>query len=115
MTTWNDAGPDVEVTFYFNDYRKTPMLSGKYRPIHQIKEDYLTSGIHRYYSRDFAYPNDTVRGTITFLTPEFYPNCIWVGKKIRIQEGKHIVGYAIVEKIYNPILAGNPISSWRSI
>lgn len=30
-------------------------------------------------------PNTKIKGTITFITPEAYPNCLWVGKEIDIQ------------------------------
>lgn len=43
-------------------------------------------------------------GTITFITPEAYQNCLWEGKIINIHEGSKIVGYAKVIKIYNDTL-----------
>ena len=44
------------------------------------------------------------KGTITFLSPEAYPHCLWIGKKINIQEGARVVGYATITKIFNPLL-----------
>ena len=41
---------------------------------------------------------------ITFISPEAHPHCLWVGKKINIQEGTKIVGYATVLKVLNPDL-----------
>ena len=98
-----DREPDVEVIFDFIGVRKTPVLSG-YRPNHLVKDDYLTTGIHHYYGTDEVLPNGTAKGTITFITPEVYPACLWIGKRINIQEASKIVGYATVTKILNPIL-----------
>ena len=95
--------PDVEVKFEFNGTRKHPALNG-YRPAHLVTTDYLTTGVHHYYGQDMVGPNETAKGTITFITPEAYPHCLWVGKKINIQEGGRIVGYATITKIFNPIL-----------
>ena len=95
--------PDVEVLFEFNGTRKTPVSYG-YRPAHLVADDYLTTGMHRYYNVNEVSPNGTAKGTITFLSPEAYPHCLWIGKKINIQEGARIVGYATIIKILNPIL-----------
>lgn len=95
--------PDVEVIFEFNGTRKNPACDG-YRPSHLVMDDNLTTGIHHYYGVDSIPPNGTAKGTITFLSPESYPHCLWIGKKIRIQEGARIVGYATITSIYNPLL-----------
>ena len=95
--------PDVEVIFEFNNTRKSPANDG-YRPAHLVVDDYLTTGIHHYYGVESVPPNGTAKGTITFISPEFYPHCLWIGKKIAIQEGLRIVGYATITNIYNPVL-----------
>lgn len=95
--------PDVEVVFEFNGTRKSSVADG-YRPTHLITDDYLTTGIHHYYQTNSVLPNGTANGTITFLSPEIYPHSLWIGKKINIQEGARIVGYATITKIFNPIL-----------
>ncbi len=95
--------PDVEVIFKFNGTRQKPVFDG-YRPAHLITDDYLTTGLHHYYQTNEVPPNGTVKGTIAFLTPEAYPHCLWVGKKINIQEGARVVGEATVVKIFNPLL-----------
>ena len=97
--------PDVEVLFEFIGTRKYPAADG-YRPHHSVTGNYLTTGIHHYYNSQTVLPNGTVKGTITFLSPEAYPNSLWVGKKITIQEGERIVGYATILKVFNPILLG---------
>lgn len=98
-----ERSPDVEVIFEFNGTRKNPANDG-YRPAHLVTDAYLTTGIHHYYGVESVAPNGTAKGTITFLSPESYPHCLWIGKKIRMQEGGRIVGYATVTRIYNPLL-----------
>lgn len=95
--------PDVEVIFEFNRTRINPAVDG-YRPAHLITENYLTTGVHHYYQMDEVLPNGVAKGTITFLSPEAYPYCLWVGKRINIQEGARVVGHATITKIFNPIL-----------
>lgn len=95
--------PDIEVIFTFNGTRKHPAHNG-YRPHHLIKDDYLTTGVHHYYDADEVVPDGTIKGTITFITSEIYPHCLWIGKKINIQEGARVVGEATVVRIFNPIL-----------
>jgi len=69
-----------------------------------VKDDYLTCGVHHYYDADTVPPDGTAKGTITFLDPTAYPSCLWIGKRISIQEGSRIVGYATINKIFNSIL-----------
>ncbi|GMA99473.1 hypothetical protein [Pelosinus sp. IPA-1] len=99
--------PDVEVLFTFlkieEGGRKYPCCSG-YRPAHLIKDDYLTTGVHHYHDKQEVAPGESVTGTITFISPEAYPHCLWEEKVMNIQEGSHIVGYAKVTKIFNDLL-----------
>ena len=101
-----ERSPDVEVLFEFNGTKKHPVKSG-YRPAHLIKADYLTTGVHHYYCVEFVQPNGTAKGTITFITPEAYPYSLWIGKKINIQEGANVVGYATIINIFNPLLCAD--------
>ena len=98
-----DRSPDIEVEFRFNGTKNRSVVSG-YRPDHLIKEGYLTCGSHNYYKEDSVMPDETVCGTITFISPEAYPKCLWIGKEINIQEGERVVGYAVVKQIFNPLL-----------
>jgi len=98
-----DREPDVEVVFEFNGARTHSAHDG-YRPGHLVKDDYLTTGVHHYYDVAEVLPDGEAKGTITFLSPEFYPSCLWVGKKINIQEGERIVGCATIVQIFNPLL-----------
>jgi len=95
--------PDIEVIFEFNGTRMNPARDG-YRPAHLVSDTYLTTGIHHYYDVVEVPPDGQAKGTITFLSPEAYPSCLWIGKKINIQEGEKIVGYATISKIFNTIL-----------
>ena len=96
--------PDVEVLFEFNGTRNNPAADG-YRSQHLVTDNYLTTGVHHYYEVQKVSPNGTAKGTITFITPEAYPHCLWVGKKLIIQEDARFVGYATVLKIFNQILS----------
>lgn len=98
-----DPIADVEALFEFNGTRQRPIYSG-YRPMHLILDHYLTTGIHQYYNKEYVLPNESTLGTISFITPEAYPHSCWPGKRIPIQEGERIVGYATITKVFNPIL-----------
>ena len=98
-----DRSPDIKVEFRFNGTRNRSVLSG-YRPDHLIKDGYLTCGIHKYYKDEAVMPNETVCGTITFISPEAYPHCLWIGKVINIQEGARVVGTAVIKQVLNPLL-----------
>ena len=95
--------PDMEVEFRFNGTRKYPAKDG-YRPAHLVTDNYLTTGVHHYYNVNEVASNGTAIGTITFISPEEYPNCLWIGKEISIQEGEKVVGVAKVLRIFNPVL-----------
>ncbi len=95
--------PDIEVQFVFNNERRTRMKDG-FRPAHLVQPNYLATGIHHYYNRESVFPNEKAMGTITFLTPEYYPHSLWVGKIISVQDGSRVIGYAVVKRIFNSLL-----------
>ncbi len=99
--------PDVEAEFTMlatsAGGRQGPAFSG-YRPAHKVRDDYLTSGEHQYLDSEQVFPGQTARCTISFLTPEVYPQCLWVGRVLDVQEGRHLVGHARITRILNPIL-----------
>ena len=95
---------DVEAIFYFDDNKKQNIYEG-YRPAHMVQEGYLTTGVHSYYN--VGGDTDEMKGTIKFISPEYYPNSLWIGKKIEMYEGSKIIGYAIITKIFNSILEIN--------
>ncbi len=92
---------DVEAVFQFVGNRRNNIYEG-YRPAHMIKEGYLTTGIHNYYNIENEL--EEIKGTITFLSPEDYPACLWLGKKIEMYEGSQMIGYATIIRIFNPVL-----------
>ncbi|NQX65662.1 hypothetical protein HQN90_05925 [Paenibacillus alba] len=96
---------DVEamITFLKTGGRTRSVFNG-YRPAHLVRDDYLTTGIHHYYDKQEVVLGESVRGTITFISPEEYPHCLWIGKIINIQEASKIVGYAEITNVFNKIL-----------
>lgn len=99
--------PDVEAEITLlptaDGGRKMAAFSG-YRPHHKVRDDYLTSGVHHYIGCDEVSPGQTVQGTITFLMPEAYPDCLWLGREIDIQEGGRVIGRARITRILNSLL-----------
>ncbi len=92
---------DVEAIFHFIGDKKNSIYEG-YRPAHMIREGYLTTGVHSYYNINDS--RDEMKGVITFISPDDYPNCLWIGKKIEMYEGSKMVGYATITKIFNSVL-----------
>ncbi len=94
---------DVEATFYFFEGVKRPYDG--YRPAHLLSNKYMTTGLHHYLSsicqNECGYKT---YGTIAFLSPELYPKTMCKGMRIEMYEGRKKVGYAIIEKVLNPIL-----------
>ena len=64
----------------------------------------MTTGVHQYFNMDQVAPGETAYGTITFITPESHPHCLYKGKIIQLSEGERIVGYATVIKVLNSLL-----------
>ena len=74
--------PDIEVIFEFIGTYSQPLFDGC-RPVHQITENYFTSGVHHYFGKEVVQPDERIRGTIQFLMPEAYPGSCWIGKRIK--------------------------------
>ena len=66
--------------------------------------EYLTTGVQQYLGQEILRESETVEGTITFVSPEFYPHSLKKGMVIRFQEGSRITGYAEVLEVYNDLL-----------
>jgi len=66
--------------------RPMPAFSG-FQPVHLIEEETYTSGLHEYIDKEKVYPGESAKVYIQFLSPEAYPNCLWLGKKIPVHEG----------------------------
>lgn len=100
--------PDILAEFTLLIDGRGPTYSG-YRPAHAVKDEYLTSGQHSYLETEVVHPGETAAVEITFVTPQHYPSCLWVGKKLRVQEGSRLVGHVVVKEIYNKSLeTGEP-------
>ncbi|MWC30269.1 hypothetical protein [Paenibacillus sp. MMS18-CY102] len=101
----NEADVEAVITFIrTEDGGRRGRAASGYRPAHLVNDHYLTTGVHHYYDREFLAPGESTLGTIAFITPEYYPHCLWVGKTIKIQEGANLVGYAEITRIFNPLL-----------
>lgn len=92
--------PDVEALFLFLNSRK---VCDGFRPAHLVKENYLTTGLHNYYNLESSEDGELM-GTITFISPETYPACLWIGKKIEMYDGTKLIGYATITQIFNTVL-----------
>ncbi len=87
-----------------NTGRTTPIFSG-IRPTTIIKEDYWTSCI-----LNFDNPislDESISASITFISPKYYANSLWLNKCLDIYEGPRIIGTFTVTDIVNPILDAN--------
>ena len=107
MSMYNQRQPDVEAEVTF----LSPEAGGKanavrsgYCPNHQVLENYLTSGRHEYLDKDEVWAGETATARIWFITPEAYPECLWIGREVRVQEDSRLVGYAKITKIFNKLL-----------
>ena len=78
--------------------------ASSYRPHHNLRDDYLSSGIHQYLETEWLKPGETSLANIQFGKPAHYPHCLWRGRVLRVQEGGRLVGYAEVIDIFNPLL-----------
>ena len=101
---------DIEALFEFTTERKSPFYSG-YCPVHRITPRYLTSGLHQYYGQNEIPLGGIAVGTITFITPEYYPHCLWIGKEILFMEGERIKGKATVLRVLNSVLQVKALNS----
>ena len=99
--------PDIEavVTLLSTKDGGRQNASGSgYRPAHLVKENYLTTAMQYYIGQETLYPGESCLANIWFITPEAYPQSLWVGKNIQFQEGGRVVGYANVTQINNELL-----------
>ena len=107
MSMYSQRQPDVEaeVTFLPQEAGgKVNAVRSGYRPVHQLLENYLTSGHHEYVDKKEVWPGETAVAQIWFITPEAYPGCLWIGRKVRVQEGSRLVGHARITRIFNKLL-----------
>ncbi len=87
-----------------NTGRTTPIFPD-IRPTTIIKEGYWTSCI-----LNFDNPislGESISASITFISPKYYANSLWLNKCLNIYEGPRIIGTLTVTDIVNPILDAN--------
>ena len=87
-----------------NTGRTTPIFPGM-RPTTIIKNDYMTTSVLNF---DTAiYTNEFIEASITFISPKYYGNSLWIGKCLDVYEGSRVIGTFTITEIVNPILDAN--------
>ena len=92
--------PDIRANITLT---KENFVYNGYHPAHLIS-NYLTTGVHEYFNTNILRNGETVEGTITFISPEYYPHSLKIGMRLTFQEGSRITGYAEILEIYNELL-----------
>lgn len=99
--------PDAEIELHLLATalggRVRPVATG-YRGAHLVREGYLTSGEIVLTDREWLMPGDSAPALVTYVSPEAYPACLWVGKTMPVQEGGRVVGSATIRRVLNPVL-----------
>ncbi|WP_020210723.1 hypothetical protein [Gilvimarinus chinensis] len=107
MSGYQSREPDIEAEVRLltkeEGGRHTPAKTG-YRPAHLVIDDYLTTAAQHYLGQEWLHPGESCLAHLWFITPEVYPNSLWVGKEIQFQEGARVIGFAKVTKIFNNVL-----------
>ena len=83
--------------------RKSPISSG-YRGQHLIKPDYQTSAIIELIDIESLPPGESCLAKIKYITPEVYPNTLFVGREVAVYEGARKVGVAVIKQVMNQVL-----------
>lgn len=102
--------PDAEIEFKLTE--PTPegtvkrVLSG-YRPTYEIKPDYWTSTHHEFAKVGGVTAGEVSFAEVWFISPEAYPNSLWIGRIITVGEGVRPVGTAKVVCVFNQALLRN--------
>lgn len=82
------------------------ILSG-YMPNFVIRDNYLTSTKIELLDVSELEPGGECRANVWFITPDVYPNTLWIDRELVVAEAAHVVGTAIVLAVFNPILLRN--------
>lgn len=98
---------EVELFSTEESGRTRGIMSG-YRGAHKVKPDYLTSGSIELIDVDILEPGEKALAFVNYITPEYYPGCLWPGKVMNVQEGGRVVGRSRIVEIYNEVLLGAP-------
>lgn len=81
--------------------RKTPIFSG-IRPTIKVKDEYFTTSIIEFEKEMIDGVVDEVN--ISFISPKYYANSLWVGKRLGVYEGAKVIAYVTITEIVNEIL-----------
>lgn len=81
--------------------RKVSVFSGM-RPAVKIRDDYMTTSVITF--NDSSTKAGVYDAEVTFISPEYYPNSLWIGKKLEVYEGAKQIAYLTITEILNPIL-----------
>jgi len=73
-------------------------------PNFKIRDDYLTSAKIELLDTLELAPGEECRASVWFITPEIYPNTLWLQREIAVFEAFRLVGKAVVVTIFNPVL-----------
>ena len=99
-----DRKPDIEAIVE-NIGTRGCAIFPNYRPHFEVEKFSHTSGMLLFEGKIEV--GESKKVEVAFITPEYYPNCLWINKKVSIGEGSKIVGYATITKIYNEVLNSN--------
>jgi hypothetical protein len=77
-----------------------------YRPVYEVLPDYWSSTHHEFAGGCIA-TGEKGLAEVWFLSPEAYPQSLWVGRRVRVAEGSRQVGEAIVKTVFNQVLLKN--------
>ena len=84
-----------------NTDRTVPISPGM-RLTAKINADYMTTSL-------LAFDNpisigESISASITFVSPKYYGNSLWIGKLLAMHEGSKVIGTFMVTEILNSIL-----------
>lgn len=95
---------DIKAVLEDIGVRYAPIFSG-IRPTIRIQDEYLTTSVVSF--AESTMQNRLVEATVSFISPKYYANSLWQGKKLEVYEGEKIIGYLTVTEILNPVLDRN--------
>ena len=101
------TAPHAVVMFELTALRMTgevKRVGSGYRPAYDIKPDYWTSVHHVFMEDREVATGEKARAEVWFLTPDVYPETLWVGRVLNVAEGSRKIGIATILEVHNEIL-----------
>ncbi len=80
-------------------------MGSGYFPHYNIRPDYLTSVRHRFLDMEWVETGQEAKAEVWFLTPDVYPNSLWMNREFEVAEGSRKVGRATIRRVINPTMA----------